>query len=79
MSANPEFIPSGVFLWSLFVGAVTGAFFTVRIRRKLRVQGKPLTFTSISHDEYLRNDLYGALLGWVGCIVVVIGYISMRP
>ena len=69
----------GLLLWSLFVGLGTGLFFSLRIRRKKRRVERSASFkTLILHNEYLRNDVYGALLGWVGCVFVLIVFLSMR-
>jgi hypothetical protein len=73
MKTNLAPFHSGLAYWSLFVGFGMGLFFSIRVRNKMRAQEKPIRLKAfLAQDEYLRNDFYGALLGWAGCALSLI-------
>jgi len=63
-------------LWVFLTSLGTGLWFTLRMLRSLRNQGKPVvsgSFTKLlSESESLRNDFYGALLSWTGCALALV-------
>jgi hypothetical protein len=66
---------TGVLAWALFTSLAIAIFFTHRIIRELRVQGKPLDHRSVIaafSSEYARSDIYGATVSWIGCVVTVV-------
>jgi len=71
---------AGTLVWVLFTSLAFAVFFSRRIRRELKAQGKPLDLRSLkglfSDSEYSRSDIYGALLSWTGCAVTIVALVS---
>ena len=67
--------------WIFFASLATAVFFSGRVRRELRAQRKPPTLRNVkvlfSHCEYLRSDVYGALVGWIGCGAMIVALILL--
>jgi len=73
MKPQPPMFPLPILIWAVFVALLTGLFFTRRVKRRLSNQFKSVSLRSaFSHNEYLRSDLYGAVVGWVGLVLVLV-------
>lgn len=71
----------GGLVWILFTSLAVSLFFTQRVRRALKQQGKPLDLPRVralfSGSEYSRSDVYGALVGGIGCTVTFVALVML--
>ena len=71
----------GTLVWILLTSLAVSLLFNLRLRRALKQQGKPLDLPSVkalfSHSEYSRSDVYGALVGGIGCAVAFVALVML--
>ncbi len=64
-----------IFVWICFASALGAVWFTYRVLHKvpLGTEGRR-DWTRLFRDEYLRSDVYAAVLGWVGLLILYFLY-----
>ena len=70
---------AGTLVWILLTSVAGSLWFSQRVQRVLKQRGKPFDLPSVkallSDSEYSGSDVYGALLGWIGCAVTFVALI----
>jgi hypothetical protein len=80
MNVGRGLLAAGVLLWILLTSVGAALFFSRRISRELRKRGESFglrSMRSLSCDEYARSDIYGALVGWMGCACATLALIRL--
>ncbi len=55
-----------IIMWSCIASLALAVVFTVRLISKLPMSDGKVMWGTLLKDEYLRSDLYAAILGWFG-------------
>lgn len=74
-------IPRPLFFlaWVSLASLILAVWFTRRLIRKIpRNQTGTRDWKLLLHDEYVRNDAYAAILGWVGPFLAWLAYSRLR-